>query len=98
MISSRGRRKDLNQIKTSLGQVWWVTAILILWKLKQEGRDFKASRGDIARPHLKTTNQPTSPPTKSKYLGKKKTHEKLHPHLPTRVKAWEARVSLLVTF
>lgn len=72
MISSRGRRKDLNQIKTSLGQVWWVTAILILWKLKQEGRDFKASRGDIARPHLKTTNQPTSPPTKSKYLGKKK--------------------------
>lgn len=49
-----------NDGKTSPGQVWWVTAVLILWRLKQEGIDFKGSMEYIARPHFKPTNQPTN--------------------------------------
>lgn len=48
--------------KTSPGQVWWVTAVIVLRKLKQEGTDFKASMDYIARPHFKPINQPTNQP------------------------------------
>lgn len=76
-----------NDGKTSPGQVWWVTTVLILWRLKQEGIDFKGSMEYIARPHFKPTNQATKP----QYL---RNHTRnLHP-LPPPVKAQKGGVSL----
>lgn len=60
-------------MEISLGQLGWVTAILILWRLKQEGRDLKASLGYIARPPI--SSQPTNQPIPNTW----KYHEKPSP-------------------